>query len=410
MTSSDPEEPKPKWTEIASAFLKLGATAYGGPAIMGIMQIELQQKRGWLSKERFLEGLSLVNVLPGAGATQLAIFLGHGRGGWRGGLLAGVCFVVPAFLIMLALTIGYAAYGATPAFKGALYGMGPVVMGIFLVALYRLGRSAAATIPQLTIAVAAAVAALGTPFGIVTILAVAAAVGLVLFHSRKHGIIALALLAMLGGIGQLARWAVPAVAPTAASVGVPSSAPGLLDLGSFFFMVGAASFGGGLTMIAFIQEQVVNHYGWLSPREFVDGLALGQFTPGPILMVSAYVGYKIAGILGAVVGAVAIFAPSFVLMLSVLPVFERVRRLAWMRAAMKGIGPAVIGVLSISLGRMAPHAVPDTVAVVLLLGTVTALLAWQVGAMKLMAAGALIGTLRNRLQPIAAVRTVIWPA
>jgi chromate transporter len=410
MAPSDHEAANRKWADIASAFLKLGTTAYGGPAIMGIMQVELQQKRRWLSKERFVEGLSLVNMLPGAGATQLGIFLGYARGGWWGGLLAGLCFVLPAFFIMLALTIGYAAYGATPVLKGALYGLGPVVMGIFLVALYRLGRSAAATIPQFGIAAAAAAAAATAPFGIVTILALAAAVGLLLFHSRKHGFIALAVMATLIAIGQLARSFVSVVAPAPAPVGVPPYAASLIDLAGFFFMVGALSFGGGLTMIAFIQEQVVNHYRWLSPREFIDGLALGQFTPGPILMVSAYVGYKAAGVSGAVVSAAAIFSPSFVLMLSVLPVFERVRRLAWTRAAMKGIGPAVIGVLGVSLMQMAPHAVPDWVAAVVLIGTVIALLAWQIGAIKLIGAGALVGVLRSRVQSLAAVRTAIGPA
>ena len=113
------------WRGIAFAFLKLGLTAYGGPAIMGIMQAELQERRQWLSKARFIDGLSLVNMLPGAGATQLGIFLGYTRGGWWGGLLAGLCFVLPAFFIMLALTMGYAAFGATPLMSGALYGLGP---------------------------------------------------------------------------------------------------------------------------------------------------------------------------------------------------------------------------------------------------------------------------------------------
>src|SRR5262245_5451051 len=126
------------WKDIAASLLKLGATAYGGPAIMGIMQAELQEKRRWLPKERFVEGLSLANLVPGATATQLGIFLGYARGGWWGGLLAGLCFVLPGFFILLALTVGYAAYGATPVLSEALYGLGPVVLGVFVVAFYRL--------------------------------------------------------------------------------------------------------------------------------------------------------------------------------------------------------------------------------------------------------------------------------
>ena len=247
------------WKEIASGFLKLGITAYGGPAIMGIMQAELQEKRQWVPKERFVEGLSLVNVLPGAGATQLGIFLGHARGGWWGGLLAGLCFVLPAFGIMLALTMTYAHLGATPLMRGGLYGLGPVVLGIFVVAVYRLGRSVVATAPQLMIAITA---------------------------------------------------------------------------------------------------------------------------------------------------AAAIFLPSFILMLSVLPMFERVRMLVWTKAAMRGVGPAVLGVLAVSLVQMAPHALPDPFAMAVLIGTIIALLGWRIGAIKLMMAGAALGVLRSRLVSYPGVRAI----
>ncbi len=387
--------------EIAVTFLKIGATAYGGPAIMGIMQAELQERRQWVTKERFIEGLSLVNMLPGAAATQLGIFLGYSRGGWWGGLLAGLCFVLPAFLIMLALTLSYAAFGATPLMKGALYGLGPVVIAIFLVAVYRLGRTAVATVQQLIITLAAVSAAAFSPLGIVPILALAGGVGVVLFHSRRLGAIVLGVLIVLVVAPYVVPWSFLQFAPTAERMG---GLPRLLDIGAFFLMVGAFSFGGGLTLIAFIQDQVVNQYQWLTQREFIDGLALGQFTPGPILMVSAYVGYKLAGFVGAAVAAAAIFLPAFVLMLSLVPMLERARKLLWTKAAMKGIGPAVIGVLAVSLTQMAPHALPDPIAVGLFLGTVTAMLAWRVGAIKLMLAGALLGVLKDRWLSLPGVR------
>ena len=125
-----PESFRKTWRNIATTFFKLGITSYGGPAIMGIMQTELQEKRQWVSRDRFLEGLSLVNMLPGATATQLGIFLGYARGGWWGGLLAGVFFVLPAFFVILGLTIAYAGLGVVPAVRGALYGLGPVVLAI----------------------------------------------------------------------------------------------------------------------------------------------------------------------------------------------------------------------------------------------------------------------------------------
>jgi chromate transporter len=171
----------------------------------------------------------------------------------------------------------------------------------------------------------------------------------------------------------------------------------LVDLGLYFLEVGAFTIGGGLTMIAFIQEQVVGQFGWLTPREFVDGLALGQLTPGPVLMIAAYVGYKLAGVAGAAVAAGAAFLPSFVIMLAILPVLDRVRQLAWVKAVMRGMSPAVIGVLAVSLARLAPAAVPDVFALAILVGAIVAALALRVGAFKLMFGGAVLGLLRSQL-------------
>src|SRR5438093_629781 len=275
----------PHGREIVSAFLRLGATSYGGPAIMGVMQAELQERRQWLSKPRSLEGLALVNMLPGATATQLALFLGHARGGWWGALLGGICFVLPAFAIMLALTVAYAALGVSPLVRGALYGLGPVVLGIFLVAVYRLGRSAAGTLPQALIAVAAAAATLWSPLGVAAILVLAGALGLGLFYSRRLG--------------------------------------------------------------------------------------------------------------GAALGAAG---------LAILPAFDRVRTYTWTRAVLRGMSPAVIGLLAVSLTRLAPYALVDPFAVAIFVATVAALLLWRPGTVRLMLGGAVLGALRNRWFPLPGIR------
>jgi chromate transporter len=391
------------WREIASRFLQLGATSYGGPAIMGIMQAELQEKRRWVSRERFLEGLSLVNMLPGATATQLGIFLGYARGGWWGALLGGACFVLPGFFVMLVLTLAYAALGVTPLMRGALYGLGPVVLGIFLVAVYRLGRSAASTIPQGLLMAAAALASIFSPLGVAAILLLAGGMGLLLFHSTRLGSLVVGALVLAFVVVPLAWW------PTSGSVPASGPAvyatPGLSDIAAYFFKVGALTVGGGLTMIAFMQDQVVDQFHWLTPMEFVDGLALGQFTPGPILMLAAYVGYKVAGLTGAVVAAAAAFLPSFILMLALLPMLDRVRAYTWTRAVLRGMGPAVVGILAVSLFRLAPHALPDALAIVFFAGTVACLLVWRVAAIKLMIAGALVGVLRSRLASLLGVGT-----
>ena len=387
------------YLELARVFLKLGAMSYGGPAIMGIMQAEIQEKRGWVSKEKFLEGLALVNMLPGPGVTQLGIFIGYERAGWRGGLVAGRCFILPAFFIMLSLTVFYSAYGAMPTLRGAFYGVGPVVLGIFIVAVYRLGKNALQGRSQLLVAVLAALTVGFTPLGIVPALLLAGCIGVMLHHSRRAGAVAAAavLLAFAGF-----HW-LPVAGGAPAE---PMGAPGMWDIASFFFKVGALTFGGGLTVLAFVQAQVVNQLQWLTPQEFLDGLALGQLTPGPILMLAAYVGYKLQGFAGAIAASAAIFLPAFILMLSLLPMLARVRHLAWLQAAMRGIAAAVIGALSVSLLQIAPHAVPDAFTFFLLVLAVAAMMLWRAGPLPLMVGGAFIGA-TSRLDPLQRLKELV---
>jgi len=388
--------------DITITLFRLGATSYGGPAIMGVMQAELQERRRWVSKERFLEGLAVANMVPGATATQLGIFLAYARGGWWGGLLGGLSFVSPAFVIMLALTIGYATFGVTPLARSALYGLGPVVIGFFAIALYRLGKTAASTVPEAIIGLAAAAALATTRLGIVAILVLAGCAGLLLFYrgkslARVRALSGLVVLAVLATV-----WWTLTSAPSSTGGGWTPNPKSLLDLGLYFLNVGAFTIAGGLTMIAFIQDQVVGQFGWLTPREFIDGLALGQLTPGPVLMIAAYVGYKLAGLAGAAVAATAAFLPSFVIMLAILPILDRVRQMTWVKAVTKGMSPAVIGVLAVSLVRLSPAAIPDPSALAILIVTVIAAMAFHIGAFKLMLGGAIAGVLRSQL-PLGAL-------
>jgi chromate transporter len=259
----------------------------------------------------------------------------------------------------------------------------------------------------LVIALTAAAAAACSPLGIAVILALAAGVGLWLFHSSRVG--AALLLTLTAGLV-----VTHIVLPSPGLLGTPPAQAttsvhpaGLTDIGTFFFKVGVFLFGGGLTMVPFVQEQVVNQLHWLTPQEFIDGLALGRFAPGPMLMIAAYVGYKVAGLGGAVIAATTTFLPSFILMLSILPMFERVRTLVWTRAAMQGVGPAVIGVFAVALVRMAPHALPDPFAVCMLIGTLIVLLTWRIGAMPLMGTGAIVGVLRSRLLLLPGLRAIL---
>jgi chromate transporter len=304
--------------------------------------------------------------------------------------------VLPAFGIMLVLTVVYAHLGATPIMRGGLYGLGPVVLGIFVVAVYRLSRSELSTLRQVMIALTAAAAVTFSSLGIASTLLLAAGVGILFFHSLRAGALILVVLIAFLTAANFVSWvSLSPIVPDAQATASPHLA-GLAEIATFFSKIGALTFGGGLTIIAMIQEQAVDQYHWLTHQEFIDGLALGQFTPGPMIIVAAYVGYKVAGLGGAVLAAAAIFLPSFVITLPILPVYERVRKLVWATAAMKGIGPAVIGILAVKLVQMAPHALPDSAAVAILIATVIVLLMSRIGVVKTMVAGSVLGVLRSR--------------
>jgi len=385
--------------EIATSFLTIGAMSYGGPAIMGIMQAEIQEKRQWVSKERFVEGLALVNALPGPAAAQLALFLGHARGGPWGAIAAGLGFILPAFFIMLGLTWVYATFGALPAVRGAFYGIGPVVLGIFAVAIYRLGINAVKDRAQVVLGLGAAVLMAVSPIGLAVVLLAAGAMGIALYHSRRHGTVALGGVLLVYALALLgARSGLTPEIPAWFAAGNRGAGPTFLELGAFFVKVGAFTFGGGLSILAFIEDQVVNQLGWLTAREFVDGLALGQLTPGPIIMLAAFVGYTVGGIAGAAVAAAAIFLPSFVLMLSVIPALNRVKQAIWVRAFMRGVAPAVIGAIAVSLAAMLPHAAPGPLTRVILLATVLVISVWHVRPLPLMVAGGAVGVARRALR------------
>jgi chromate transporter len=372
------------WLEIAGAFLKLGAMGYGGAALMGLLQRELQERRGWVSKEQFVEDLAVVNMLPGPRAQHLAIFVGCHRAGAWGGILAGLCFILPAFLILLTLSVIYSIYGNLPAVRHAFYGLGPVVIAIFAAAIWRLCKPALKGMPEAVIAFISGLLVAYTPLGIVGTLALAGSAGIALYHSRRAGLGAsLAVLALV-----LAHQGVSAL-PIALMQAARSSsgAPDLWEICVFFFKVGALTFGGGLAVLAFIQQQVVELH-WLTAQEYVDGLALGQMTPGPIVMIAAYVGYKVHGFPGAVASASAIFLPTFLISLSVFAMLRRFRELLWIKAALRGLSAAIIGVVTVALLSMATHAVADLFTAILFAIAVVLLLLTEVHSLTLMLGGA----------------------
>lgn len=391
--STAPHAWRSHWREIVSVFLKLGAISPGGPGLMGLLQIEVQEKRAWLSQERFVEGVALVNMLPGPSATQLSIFLGYARAGWQGGMLAGVCFILPAFIIMLALTLLYTHYGTLPRLRGVFSGVNPVVVGIFAIAVYRLGTSAITDRTQAVLALASALALGFAWVGIVPILFLSGALGVARYGARRWGLVAAAsgvslhsLVVWCSGCFQM-----PTLSWLASGPEASAHPPGLWQMGLFFVQVGLLTFGGGLILLAFLQEQVVTSLHWLTPQEFLDGLSLGRVTPGPIPVLATFIGYKVSGLWGAVVAAAAIFFPSFLLMLGILPLWEHLKRLPWLNAALKGMNPAIIGMIAVTLIRMLPAAVPGLLPVMLACTTVAAMEGWGVGPFPLMLVGGMLG-------------------
>lgn len=381
--------------EVIGVFLKIGVFGFGLAAIWGLLQAEVQERRRWFSKERYLEGLAVVQALPGATALQMCIFAGYQRAGQWGGILAGLAFMLPAFAIMLALTALHSSYGALPLMRDAFYGLGPVILGIFVVAVWRLGRNAIKDGQSIAIALAAAAAILWSPLGPAGTFLLAGCAGIALHYSRRAGAIVAAAVTLLL---VAERFAESLLAGSGAAGPVAGVAATPWDLAVFFFKVGAVTFGGGLTILAFVQDQVVNQLHWITSEEFLAGLALGQVTPGPIIMVAAFVGYKVAGVAGAAAAACAIFLPSFLLMMFILPVLSRVRALAWVRAAMRGISPAVVGTIAVSVLQLLPHAAPDAFAATLLGLTVLGMLLWRWQALPLAAVGGLVGILaRSRV-------------
>ena len=274
--------------EVAWVFLKLGLTAFGGPAAaVALMHNEIVTRRKWISEQSFLDLFAAANLLPGPTSTELAIFLGVQRAGWIGLLLGGVCFIFPAMLIVLVLAWLYTHFGTTPAAEGLFYGIKPVVIGIILLALWLLGRRALTTkdhrVDWMEAAVAVLVAGLYLAGVNVLLLLLVAGLGVMLvrnFHRLRQV--------------ESASFFLPL-----ASLGLPAAAPASLTLLFLTFLkIGAVLFGGGYVLLAFLRADLVTHLGWLTDRQLLDAVAVGQFTPGPLFTTATFIGYLVGGIPG----------------------------------------------------------------------------------------------------------------
>ena len=367
---------------VAGLFLRLGATSFGGPAAhVALMEDECVRRRGWLTHAEFLDLLGATNLIPGPNSTEIAIHIGHRVAGWPGLVVAGACFILPAAVIVGLLAWVYVAYAELPPVAGVLYGVKPVVIAVVVQALWRLGRSAVRTPLVAAVAVAATVlAALG-----VHELLVLFGMGLAVPVVR--------------GLFVRPRSAAPAVllaVPTLPAVGV-AAAPASFGLGPlflFFLKVGSVLFGSGYVLLAFLRADLVERYGWLSERELLDAVAVGQVTPGPVFTTATFIGYLLGGPAGAAVATVGIFLPAFVFVALSVPLVPRLRRSKVAGAFLDGVNAASLALMAVVTVQLADAALADWPAVVLLVASAVLLLWCRVGATWLVLGGAAVGLLR----------------
>jgi len=346
-TSPDSDTPFPRPTslgEIFRLFLRLGMTAFGGPAAhLALMQVEAVERRKWMTRERFLDLVGACNLLPGPGSTQVAMALGYSRRGWTGLLVAGTCFILPASFATLALAWIYVRFGSLGVVQGLLYGAKPVMLAILAQAVWKLGTSASRTIPLALLSVACAAAAL---LGLHPLLILIAAGGLALLVKLRYR--------LARASGNFAAFAAPVSAGSLPVAATTAGSVALLPLLAVFLKLGVAVFGSGYVLLAFLQADLVQRLHWINSQQLLDAVTAGQLTPGPVFATATFLGYLLRGWSGAALATLAIFLPSFVMAGLVGAMAERIRNSSWAGAFLDGVNAAAVALMAsvaLPLGR-----------------------------------------------------------
>jgi chromate transporter len=379
--------PRGALREVAGLFLKLGWIAFGGPAAhIALMRQEVVARRKWITEQQFLDLLGASNLIPGPTSTELAIYLGYTRAGRAGLVLAGALFILPAMLLVLGFAWAYVRYGALPQAAGLLYGIKPVIIAVIVQAVYALARTAIKTW-RLGAVVLAAVAlyALGLN-PLVPLFGLAIAVMIVENGTRLAGIVRSA----TGG--RRAMLAVPVVpvdpgaVPPAASAGF-----GLATLVLTFLKIGATLYGSGYVLLAFLRDDFVRRLGWLTDRQLLDAIAVGQFTPGPVFTTATFVGYLTGRWAGAIAATVAIFLPSFVFVALVYPIVPRLRASPWTSAFLDGANAAALGLMAAVAWQLGVTSLVDPLTVAVAAAAAVLLIRYRVNSAWLVLGGAAAG-------------------
>lgn len=329
--------------EIATLFLKLGTIGFGGPAAhIAMMEEEVVKRRGWLTREHFLDLIGATNLIPGPNSTEMAIHVGYSYGGWLGLITAGVCFILPAVLITAIFAGIYVQFGTLPQVTPFIYGIKPAVIAVILGAIWRLGKKAVKTQKLLLVGLGVSVVLL---IGINEI-----------FSLLLGGILGMIWLRLSNQdqppSDKTASFAIAGlttgmVLKASATTLVTTTSVPLWQLGWFFLKVGSVLFGSGYVLVAFLEGGLVQENGWLTQQQLLDAIAIGQFTPGPVLSTATFIGYLIAGWSGAIVATIAIFLPSFLFVALLNPLISRLRESKWTSAFLDSVNVSSIALMAV---------------------------------------------------------------
>lgn len=416
--------------EVAAVFLRLGCTAFGGPAAhVSIMEDELVRRRGWLSREQFLDLLGIVNLIPGPNSTEMAMYVGHVRAGWLGLVAAGCAFILPATLMVTAIAWAYVRlqglagldeHGGPMSvlFHGLLYGMKPVVIAIITQALWRLGRTAVKTPLLAAVGLAVAITGWLELDALMLMLGGGLVVGLARAAQGTVPIFGHGFDTMSGQSASARKWdCPPSLAANTRQVaimllvtaGILGIAFGLAQLGSasgndyslvalflYFLKIGAVLYGTGYVLLAFLQADLVP--GWITASQLLDATAVGQVTPGPLFTSATFIGYLKGGPVGAVVATVAIFLPAFIYTALSGKLVPRLKESPIARAFLDGVNVAALALMAVVTWKLGCQALvePGTgqllwAPVVLALVSLALLLWRRVPSIWLLLGGALAG-------------------
>jgi len=383
-------------------FLKIGTTGFGGPAVtIAMMEHEVVTRRNWLTEERFLDLMSFTNLIPGPNAAEIAIHVGLLRAGWLGLILAGVGFIVPAALTSAAFAWAYVRFGTLPQAVPLLEGIKPAVLSLIVAAIWRLGKTAVkAWKPALVGLVALSASLLGV--NEILLLLVGGLLGAAWLRypdllrwlrggnrSGQMGLFGVGFglagraTALIGGsIQALGRLLEAAVAPP------------VWDIFWFFFLrVGAVLYGSGYVLVALLQRGLVVDLHWLSQGQLLDAIAVGQFTPGPLLSTASFIGYVLRGVPGAVAATTGIFLPSFIFVAFLSGLLSRLRRSPWARAFLDSVNVCSLGLMAAVAIKLGVSSLRSWPAMVIALMAGLLALRWKLNSAWIVLAGAAAGWL-----------------